>query len=57
MKVSVRLIGGAFARVDALAADIRRRALETLEARYAARSERRQQQKPVSAISNTPSER
>lgn len=37
MKVSVRLIGDGFTRADALLSDVRRRALERLEARIAAR--------------------
>lgn len=37
MKVSVRLIGDGFTRTDALVADVRRRALERLQARIAAR--------------------
>lgn len=41
MKVSVRLIGDGFTRADALVADVRRRALERLEARIAARDSAR----------------
>lgn len=36
MKISVRLIGGAFTRADALVNEIRRRAMERLAARIAA---------------------
>lgn len=37
MKVTVRLIGDGIARADALVADVRRRALERLQARIDAR--------------------
>lgn len=41
MKVSVRLIGDGLSRADALVTDVRRRALERLEARIAARENAR----------------
>jgi hypothetical protein len=41
VKVSVRLIGDGFAHAEALVADVRRRAMERLEARIAARENAR----------------
>lgn len=38
MKIAVRLLGGAMARAEALASDLRRRARERLAARLASRS-------------------
>lgn len=47
MKVGVRVIGDGFARAEALVADVRRRAIERIEARIAeAREARRESNAP-----------
>ncbi len=52
MKVSARMIGIGFARADALMNELRRRALERMQARIAAREARarpgRRQDAPIS---------
>lgn len=54
MKVTVRLVGDGLARADTLANDVRRRAIEHLEARAA---ERREKPKPAVPTATPPSTR
>lgn len=57
MKVRVRVTGDGLARAEALVSDIRRRAIERLQARAAERRETERRRVPAASSQQDPTER